>query len=189
VLQTAAALQMGTPAQKAAVVAQILGSYGVDVDMVNQHLQGQAPQQAAPQRPQVDPREEIRRVLHEEAQQASVQRAAQALQTFVETQPEYLDTVWDDMQAILEAASKSQNPRLRNMTFEDAYSRACSMHPEISQVMEQRKAAQSVRTPQRVTDQARAAASSIRSQPAAPPAGKTRGIRSAVEAAAEKLGL
>lgn len=189
ILQTAAALQVGTPAQKAAVVAQILHSYGVDVDMVNQHLQGQAPQSHAPARPPVDPREEIRRVLHEEAQQAAVAKASQALEAFVSTQPEFLDTVWDDMQHILEAASKSNNPKLRNMTFEDAYSRACSMHPEVSAVIEQRRTQQAARTPQPVTAQARAAASSVKTRPSAPPASAPKGIRGALSRAAEDLGL
>lgn len=186
VMQTAATLHMGSPAQKAAVVAQLISSYGIDVDAVNAVMQGQAPQMGhQPAQPPQDVGRVVEQVIQQRLEQATQQRAIRAWEEFQASEPEFLDTVKDSMRVILMDAGQ----RGLNMTYQDAYTRACKMDEEVSAVLAQRNQAQAVRTPQPVTDRARAAASSVRTQPASMPQGKPKGVRGAMEAAAEKLGL
>jgi hypothetical protein len=188
VLQTAAALHMGTPQQKAAVVAQIIGSYGVDLEAINAALSGQAPpaQQA---QPRFDPRAEVQRALEEERvrQQEAANQAT--IREFLASAPEDLDEVLPQMTRLLQA------DRLQggNLTPKAAYDEARWANPGIrarlQQQEQQRKAAEAARTRTAATAQAKAAAVSIRSQPAAPVSAKPKGIDAAMDAAREKLGL
>jgi hypothetical protein len=180
VLQTAAALHLGTPQQKAQAFAALIQQFQPDLEAINSFLQGQAPRgqpQQAPQ-PQVDYRAEMRRVMLEE-------RARQEAEAFLANQPEFLDDVKDDMLLIRERAVAAG----RNMTWPEAYDRACKLNENVSRVLDQRKAAEQLRTPQPVTEAARRAASSVRSRPAAAPAAQPKGLDGALAAAREKLGM
>ena len=184
VMQTAAALHMGSPQQKAAVVASLISNYGIDVDAINAQMTGQAPQPQ--QAPQQDVNALVERAIQTRLAQATQDRAARAWSEFQASAPEFLEEVQPQMRAVLMAAAEDG----RNMTYKEAYDLACRMNPEVFGAMQQRQSAEAVRTPKPVTERARAAASSPRTQPAAPPmAGKAKNIRSAIDAAAEKLGL
>jgi hypothetical protein len=78
----------------------------------------------------------------------------------------------------------------KNMDYKQAYDRACKLNEEVAGVVAQRQAAQAARAPGTVTAATRAAASSVRSSPAAPPNGAhPKTVRAALDAAAEKLGF
>jgi hypothetical protein len=182
VMQTAAALHMGTPQQKAGIVAQLIATYGIDTDAVNAAMQNpQAPQaqrQASQAQPSFDPRAEVHRVLEEERTQA-------ALRDFQASQPEFLDDVWQDLVAVIEADKRlGRNPDLRR-----AYDKACRLNEDVSKILDQRKAAEAARTANAATDRSKAAAVSIRSRPAAPVSAKPKGLDGAMAAAREKLGM
>jgi hypothetical protein len=184
VLQTAAQLFQGPVQARRAIVAQLIQQAGLagdeDLAAISQHLANpqaafrqQPPQQQAP-----DVRSEIQRVIEEERTQA-------ALQAFQATNPEFLDDVWPDMVAVIEADKRAgRNPDLKR-----AYDRACRMNEDVAKILEQRKAVETTRTATAATQAAKAAAVSIKSQPAAPVRAKPKGLDGAMAAAREKLGM
>lgn len=183
VMQTAAALHMGTPVQKAHIVAQLIRAYAIDVDGVNAVMQGQAPAQTA--QPPQDVGQLVEQALQARIQQATETRATQAWQEFESNAPEFLADVKDAMREILMVAGQQG----RTMTYQQAYDRACKMDEGVSETLAQRKSAAAARTAQPVTPAARAAASSIRSRPAVAPAAQSKGLDAAMRAAADKLGM
>lgn len=186
-LQTAAQLQTAPPAHKARLVANIIQSYGVPVDALAAALeggQGGAPQ-AAPAH--VDPanlaaqvRQQVMQDLQRQRQAAEAQKAQSEVEAFVQSAPEFLEDVREDMADLMEVASR----RGQTLSIQDAYTRALKMHPEVSRVLEQRQRAQAATAQQAATQKARAAASSVRTQPASgPSAPKPADLRSALEQA------
>jgi hypothetical protein len=179
VLQTAAALHMGTPQQKAAVVAQIIGSYGVDLDAINAELQGQPAQ--AQHAPPVNVDELVERrfqaIEAKRAQESNLRTA----QEFLDSSPEFLSDVLPDMQELL----RIDRFKGGNMTPQQAYDRACKLNEGVQSVLAQRKAAESARTAQASTARTQAAASSVRSTPAAAPerSAQPKSIEEALKAA------
>lgn len=164
-MRTTAALMVGAPATKAQIVANVIRQYGVDIGMLDQALQGiQAPegQQAyqPPPQPQQfrDPR--VDALLAQ--QEAAISRQADEQVSEIE-QEEFFWDVKDDMADILTLAAQ----RGLHMTAKDAYNRAVALHPEVSRVIEQRRAAANQNAS---TQRAMAASSSVRGQPAAAPA-------------------
>lgn len=163
VLQTAAVLHMGAPQQKAALVAQIISAYGIDVDAVNAVMQGQAPAQHAPQQAPQDVSRLVQEEFQKRAQAASEQKAALAWQEFQAGSPEFLADVQEDMKLILEKAGREN----RNMTYQQAYDRACKLNEDVSAILAQRKAAEAAKAQIASTQRTRAAASSVKPMPAA----------------------
>jgi hypothetical protein len=164
VLQNAAVLQMGTPAQKAQLVAGIIGAYGIDVDAVNTAMQNpQAP--VAPQQHQQP--QDVGRMVEQALQQrihaAQQSRANTAWQEFQASAPEFLADVQGDMAEILELAGRQG----RNMTFQQAYDRACKLNEDVASILAQRKAAADATARNAATQKAKAAASSVKPSQAA----------------------
>lgn len=185
VMQTAAALQMGTPQQKAAVVAQLIGAYGVDVDAVNAVMQGQAPQPTQQPQPQQDVGRLVEQALQARIGQAAEAQAVSAWEAFQATEPEFLsEGIKDSMRLIIEHEAQ----RGRKVTYEQAYNRACQLDEEVSGVLASRKAAETVRQQAPAVQRAKVAGSSIKAAPSAAPgtrpepAGRV-GLRDAIEAA------
>lgn len=183
-LQTVAALARGAPAQKAAVVAQLIKAYSVDIGALDSVLSGEA--QATPHTPAEyrDPRVDILMQQLQAQQrnqtQAVQQKAAQEVEA-AKGELEFLDDVREDMADLIEVASR----RGVELSLKDAYTRAVAMNGELSAILEQRKAAQAAETANAATQRAKAASSSVRSSPA--PVSRNDGpgddIRSHLEAA------
>lgn len=187
-MRTAAQLQTAPPAHKAAIVANIISSYGVPVEAIADILEGKQPAQGAQQPGEYrDPRVDqlLQRFQHVEQQQRQrlTSTAQQELEAF-QAKAEFLEDVRPTMADMMEVAAKRGIP----LTLEDAYNRAVALHPEVSRVVEQRKAATAATASTAATQQARRAASSVRSEPApvAAPSGKGRPIDD-VMAAAQSL--
>jgi hypothetical protein len=163
VMQTAAMLFQGPQGNRAALIAHLIKQAGVNPEDVNPYLSGEAaPPVAQARQPAFDPRAEVHRVLQEERQREEVERTRQTVEEFKASEPEFLNDVWPDMVAIIEGDKRSgRNPDLKR-----AYDRACKLNEDVSKILEQRKAAETARTAQAATQRTRAAASSIRSQPA-----------------------
>ena len=189
-LQTAAALRTAPPAQKAALVANLVKQFGIPIDALDAALAGQPGPQGGntPPSPYMDPRVDQ---LFQRLQQAEAQRAEQlktqgqqALESFAQGH-EFFDDLREDMADLMEAATK----RGKTLSLEDAYTRASMLHPEISQVLQQREAAKAAANANASTQKSRIAASSVKTHPTAQMNGAQTGssIRAAIEAADASL--
>lgn len=187
--QTAVRLQTGTPAQKAGLVAELIGAYGVDVEHLVAALEGKAPTQQAQQPAEFrDPRfDQFLGQLQQQQQQRAAQSRAQMAQevaTFAEAH-EFFQDVREDMADVLERASK-QGKRL---TMEQAYERACMLNEDVRPLYEQRKSAQAAANAPRASTQTRTrvTSSSLRNEPSLPSAGKPKSLDADIEAAWDTL--
>jgi len=181
VMQTAAALHMGTPQQKAAIVAQLINTYGIDVDGVNAVMQGQAPA-AQPQPPPQDVGKLVEQALQSRIQAATEQRAQSAWQEFEGSAPEFLESVKEDMREILMVAGQQG----RNMTYQQAYDRACKLNEEVAAVLDGRKATAATRAQAPTVQRAKVAGSSIKAVPVGQAPGRDAGkqsLRETIDAA------
>jgi len=160
VLQSAAQLQMGTQAQKDALLAQLITTYGGNVEGINAHLSGQAApvQQQQP----VNIQAEIQRALQQTLGQARESAATHEATEFVGSAPEFLQDVWQDMVEILRVAES----RHQKMDYQQAYDRACRFNEDVAKILEQRKAAEAAKAQSAQTQRSVDAASSVRSTPA-----------------------
>lgn len=168
-LQTAAALRTAPPAHKAQLVASIVRQFlpGQDgLQLLDSALAGQPMPQT--QSASFDPAQVAQQVeqrlmqrFTQQRSQASEAKAMSDLQAFESSNPEFLSDVRDDMADIMETRAK----RGLQTTFEDAYNLACKLHPEISSVLEQRKAASQANANNASTQRALRASSSVRGQP------------------------
>jgi hypothetical protein len=164
--QSVATLTSGAPGAKAAVVANLITHYGVDVEQIDGHLRG-APVQGQPGQPPVyqDPRVDQ---LLQQVEQAKYQREQSAMEqaraglTEVEGLEFFMD-VKDDMADILDIYAKKGVA----ISAKDAYNKAIWANPQVSEVLTQRREAQSAANPNGSTQRARAAASSVKAEPAA----------------------
>lgn len=142
-LQTASALQMGNPVQRAQTVANLISQFGVDIRTLDGLLSGTA-QPEAPQQVQLPPdyeemKQYVAQMKQREAQsaQAGQQQMMSELQQFsTNPQNEFYSDVAMDMADILEMAGK----RNMNMPLDEAYRRACQLHPEVSKIINSRAA-------------------------------------------------
>ena len=136
-LQTASVLQMGAPAQKAELVANLVKQFGVDVRALDNALVGQKPpadlqeqtkfqEMLAPLQQQLQQYQQ----REQQMQAQSQQQLQQELNDFGSKHEFYAD-VKSDMADLLEMAAN----RNRQMTLEEAYKTACAAHPQISKVL------------------------------------------------------
>jgi hypothetical protein len=189
VLQTAAALHMGTPQQKAAVVAQLIGSYGIDVDAVNAVMQGQAPAAAPQAVPQVDVRQEMQRVFSEIQNQNLTQQATTAIER-ARGEAEFWGDVGEGKIVNLAAALINSEPGLDPvLALKNAYDMLAARTESVASVLKQRQEAEAAKARIASTQQARAAAGSIRGTPSASGTSRPVGLRATLEAEAARLGI
>lgn len=148
-LRTAAILRSGSVSEKAQAIANVTRQFGVDIRALDAALAGAPiPPGQHGQQPYQDPRVDQLLQRIEAAQQAQQQQAAAAAQSSVEeftndAKYEFIEDVREDMADLLEIAAN----RGRKMTLVEAYHRACSMHPEVRKVINQRAAAKQAQTP------------------------------------------
>lgn len=175
-LNNAAVLQAGTAAQKVAVAAAIIKTYGVDIQQLDAALSGQVRQDNSPNaqierivNERLAPMHQLMERLNQSDQQSVQALAAEAsseIEEFASSEDaEFLDDVKDEVADLLEVAAK----RGRELSLKQAYEIACSQNPEIAQVRTQRAEAQRIAAGGGAAARARVAAASL---PAgAPPAG------------------
>ena len=181
-------LRFGQPHEKAALAAQIIRGYGVDVEALAAALDGQPqPQGQGQQQMMQDPRvDQLLAELNGIKQQrveAVQQKAVTEVESFGEGK-EFFADVREEMADLLEVAAR----RGIDLSLEQAYERACKMQPDIAKVLEAREAAQRAGTGRRSTQQARLAASSVRGSPGSGPSSQPDNLRGAIEAAIEQVG-
>lgn len=189
-MELSSKLRFGTQPEKAALAAQIIRNYGVDVNALADALDGRPVQQGQQQQPQqmmTDPRVDQLLAqlqgLTQSRQEAVQQRAVTEVETFGGDK-EFFEDVREDMADLLEVAAR----RGIDLSLEQAYERACKMQPDIAKVLEAREAAQRAGTGRRSTQQARLAASSVRGSPGSGPSSQPDNLRASIEAAIEQVG-
>lgn len=188
-------LRFGTPPEKAMLAAQIIRTYGVDVQALADALDGipanpaaaQSQQQAMFRDPRVDTLFQqlstMRAEREQQVQQQVQQKAVQEVEQFG-TGKEFFEDVRDDMADILDLASK----RGIDMTLDQAYERACTLHPEISKVLAARAAANGgAGNSQQSTQRAKIAASSVRGTPSGVSTANPDSLRATIEAAMDEV--
>lgn len=164
-------LQQGNAMAKAQLVASIAKTYGVDPQLLTDAYNGSPQQEGRAQQPVADPRIIAQQVraqvmadIQQERQQTYLNHASSEVETFGQDK-EFFHDVRGTMAAILDGATASR----QNMTLDQAYRIALQFHPGTSSVLQQREARGAARNAQASTERARAAASSVRSQPVTPP--------------------
>jgi hypothetical protein len=188
-MELSSKLRFGTQPEKAALAAQIIRNYGVDVNALADALdgrpvpQGQQQQQPMLQDPRVDQLLAQLQGLTQSRQEAVQQKAVGEVESFGGDK-EFFEDVREDMADLLEVAAR----RGIDLSLEQAYERACKMQPDIAKVLEAREAAQRAGTGRRSTQQARAAASSVRGSPGSGPSSQPDNLRASIEAAIEQVG-
>lgn len=195
-MDTATKLRFGTPVEKAQTVAAIVKAYGVDIKGLDEALVGITPEQ-----PQgVDPSmitsavQQALAPLMQRAQQHRAlqdQQTAQQVQTEIEAfaadpKNEFFEDVRNEMADAMEVAERQG----RTLSLQDAYTRACWLHPEVSKVMLARQQGQSAQTLTQAAQRAKAAAVSVKgSAPVGNPApSEPASVRDAIERAIEVHG-
>ena len=138
-LRTTAVLQMGSPQQKAAKLAELSKHYNIDLEMLDQALVGQLPTE--PQQGQVnDPRidwmmNQMQAGQQHQQQQVNYEAATSVDEFAAQPQNEFYQAVKHTMADELDLAA-GQN---RTLSLEDAYNSACWKNPEIRGILLQRE--------------------------------------------------
>lgn len=159
-LQTFAGLHQGTPQHKAALIAQAISAYGVDVDAVNAAMQGQ-PQPHAGAQPQVDVNRLVEEKFQAYQQQQQADQRLREAQAFLDTTPEFIQDVFPDMVEIM----RLDRAKGGNMTPAQAYDRAVKLNEGVQDTLSKRKAETAARAQAPTVQRAKAAASSIKPSP------------------------
>jgi hypothetical protein len=132
---------MGSPQQKAEIVAGLIGQFGIDINTLDNMLVGRAAppevqQQSAVQQAvqqAVAPYQQTMAGIQQQQQQQAQQAqnvVAQEVNTFGAAHEFYKD-VRPDMIKILDSAAATS----QEMSMEDAYTMACNLHPQIAPIM------------------------------------------------------
>lgn len=166
-LSTAQVLRQGTPEVKGRAVAAWIRQFGVPLEAINAALgfAQQAPGGAAAPPtavPPADPEQLVQQVMDrigQQRQQFEQQRQAGVIKDFASSH-EFFEDLRDDMADLIEGASR----RGLALSVEEAYTRASKMHPEVSKIMDQRRAADSAAAARTAAQRTRTASSSVRSQ-------------------------
>jgi hypothetical protein len=142
-LTTEQTLRQGTVEGKAQLVGRLIKDFGVDIQTLDGILSGQ-PAQPGSANPQLEDiinqrMAPINAFLaqqeenHQYQQRETQNQADQAVATFGQDK-EFLNDVRMDMADMMDMAAK----RGQSMTLDQAYDKACAIHPEISGVIAQR---------------------------------------------------
>ena len=162
--QTAATLRLGTPVEKARVISDLVNVYGVDIGTLDSVLAGETP---SPEEDKISkileqrlkPLEELLGTVRQSREQQArsvVQNVDKEIADF-EAQAEFLNDVRNDMADILELAAK----RGQKLSLQEAYDKAVLLHPDISEIVQQRKMAASRMRTKETIERKKAASASL----------------------------
>lgn len=142
--QHAAIMRRGTPQQKAETIANLINTYNVDIEQLDNLLAGEPALPPEQQRlleimeqklqPFQETMSSIDRARKEFAQR-NTQTVDQEIQAFISNpQNEFYEDVRLDMADLMDLAAK----RGESLTIQQAYDKACRMSPNVSKVLEAR---------------------------------------------------
>lgn len=177
---TATLLRMGTPQQKARLVANMVKNFNIPIDVLDSTLAGEVvPDETSKLQQIIDQRLAPVMKFVDEVQ-ALKKRRENTVETQIDTEietfaknpeNEFFDDVRETMADLMELASKRGKP----LTLKEAYDKAIVLTPEVKSVIDARRKEEA--------DKKRAAASSlpINPPPAATPTGSSNSLRSDIE--------
>jgi predicted phage tail protein len=146
--QTVSELRMGSPAQKAQKMAQLIQHYGIDISTLDDSLATVVSGQPAPQQQQMDPNvqhmidqrmQPMNQMMNQLAgmqqnkQRQDQQQAHQEVDQFA-ANAEFLNDVRHDVADLIDMATRQG----RDMPLQEAYDKACAMNPAIANVLAER---------------------------------------------------
>ncbi len=176
---TIANLRMGTPIQKAQIVADMITTFGVDINTLDSAIVGAAPSAEVQQNNQLEqmmnarmkPFEEMMGQQKAYQQQQATQRTETANSEVAafSQKAEFLGDVRNDMADLIEMAAN----RGQTMSMEEAYGKACAINPQISAVLHERQKREALTGNNNTMASKRLAASSVNGQRIGNGAGKT----------------
>lgn len=185
---TAATLRVGTPAEKAGLVAGLVKQYGIDINMLDSALAGQPvqdPQQTAIDQVINQRLAPVQQMFQQfqQAQMENQQRQTQAAYSEVEqflSRAEFGNDVRQEMADLIESAAR----RGENLTLQDAYKKACLLNDNVRAAIGQRMKSRGLQNQTQAAQRARSTAVSVTG---AAPVGAMKqdptDIRSSIEAA------
>ena len=164
---TVANLRMGSPIQKAQIIADMISNFGVDINTLDSAIVGQAPPPEQQQNSQLErmlaerlaPFEQMmgQQNAYAQQQKAQQQEAANTEVANFAQNAEFFHDVRMDMADLVDMADRRGYP----MTMQEAYDKACALKPEIQAVMAERKHRQSLMAGNNSIASKRLAASSV----------------------------
>tara|TARA_R110002096_G_scaffold44547_1_gene120755 strand:+ start:5191 stop:6210 length:1020 start_codon:yes stop_codon:yes gene_type:complete len=137
-MQTAAGLRIGSPAQKAQIIHSIMQDHAVDVQMLDQLLVGEEPQAMTPD--QIDQLVDQRVAMATGMQQNTgdqvfeqdMANAHEAIEVFAsDPKNEFFEDVRADMIYLLQSSAQKG----QKMTLEQSYNEAIRLSPEIQGIV------------------------------------------------------
>ena len=188
---TAHNLSIAHPERRADLFAELLQMYPVPPAALDaawaRRLGGQPQSQmSGPMQQMADPRAIVREELAQIQNQAYEQRAQTQASELAE-KLEFYGDVHETMADIIALWDKQGKQFVTEEDLQRAYTLACNMNPEVTRIMERRNAAKAVGTVKTATQRAKAASSSVRTQPSAAPAAQASGRRSVLEEAYDEI--
>lgn len=167
---TVANLRMGSPIQKAQIIADMINDFGVDINTLDSAIVGQAPPPEQQENQRIEqmvaqrlaPFEQMmgQQNAYAEQQKAQQQEAANnEVATFAQN-AEFFNDVRQDMADLVDMADKRGYP----MSMQEAYDKACALKPEIQSVLAERQQRQSLMASNNSIASKRNAASSVNGQ-------------------------
>jgi hypothetical protein len=168
--KTAANLRMGTPIQKAQIIADMISDFGIDINTLDSAIVGEAPPAHQQESARIDqlvaermaPFEQMmgqQNAYANQQKQQSQDSANNEVADFAKN-AEFLADVRMDMADLIDMASK----RGYNMPMQEAYEKACSFKPEIQSVLDERKKRSDLLSSNNSIANKRIAASSVNGQ-------------------------
>lgn len=182
-LETARVLRVAPPAQKAAMVAQILRTFQVDPGLVADAFEGR--QAAEPQEfrdPRVDQILAQRQQALVRKQQEVRAKAQEELAEFQATEPEFYEEVRPTMAALMAAAhEQGQRP-----TLAEVYEAACLANATVRPLYQKRQSAIAAATAPQALSHGKASAS-LRHEPSIPAPSKPGSLKDDIAATYDAL--
>ncbi len=201
-LQTAAALQMGSPQQKLQTIVGLSQQFGVDLSPLLQ--QGQ-PQQQQPQQQFADPRVDqmIAQQRHQEQQrqQQELQQLSGIADSWVAEKDQmgnplrpYVGDVINEMTTLIPQIKQSNPHYSHSQVLEQAYDRAVWANPDTraalqGQQQSELQAKQAAENQNRVASAKRAASVNVPRRASTPSPAKPGSMQETLESTARELGL
>ena len=142
--QTAAGLRVGTPQQKAGIIVEMIGNFGIDVGMIDRMLVGEEAGDASPQDIEAMIDQRIQMATGSAQQQApgqpsqqDIATANQSIEQFAaDPKNEFFHDVSDQMATLLMTAAQNG----QSMNLQQAYDLAVNMREDLQTIITNRGA-------------------------------------------------
>lgn len=178
-MRSAAVIYTGDPHLKAKEVAMLIKQRGIDPDLIADYLEGVIPKNQPIQDPRLD--QALQRVNQLEqhfvqnstAEDQRQQEVANAKVAKWSKDKPFFEDVRGRMRTLIDSAGQTGE----DLSLDDAYAIACSMDPQISKLVEQKKKAEGLKARQDALTKARKAGKSPRPDGARRPSGTPTGDR------------